>query len=554
MEAHTLDAYELEQQRVTSHQMGERPTICLVTPVYNPPLAALRAAIESVRAQTYDQWELCLADGASDRAGVRELLEEYARLDPRIRVSRLERNLGISGNSNEAARMATGEFLMIFDHDDLLAPNALFEIANPVNTHPDADLIYYDEDMISVDGTRRFHPLMKPEWSPEMLLSANYLMHCAIRRELFWSVGGFNPDFDGAQDWDLEFRCIERTSNIVHVPKVIYHWRAVSGSAAASFNAKPYVFERQLRSVTDHLQRQGIAGATARFVGPGLFRVSWPTRGSSVSIIIPSQHKHGGASPSQTTADTLFAATKYPNVEIVLVASGKSSTLPDDSRIHVVELGGECGYTTACNAGAQQATGDILLFLRDHMTPLDPDWLEEMVRWAERPEIGVVGAKILDTHHRIQHAGLMPGLGGAAGYIFQGAREREGGPFGNVDWYRNYTAVSGACLMIRREVFDRIGGFGKADEDDDVEQSSVELCQRVLAMGYRNLYTPYARLATRTRRPSATPTSNASNAPMRDRHHGAQILTIADDRYFNPNLSRTELIPNMATPKPSSRQ
>ena len=554
MEAHTLDAYELAQQRVTSHQMGERPTICLVTPVYNPPLAALRAAIESVRAQTYDQWELCLADGASDRAGVRELLEEYARLDPRIRVCRLERNLGISGNSNEAARMATGDFLMIFDHDDLLAPNALFEVASAVNTYPDADLIYYDEDMITAEGARRFHPHIKPNWSPEMLLSANYLMHCTIRRELFWSVGGFNPTFDGAQDWDLEFRCIERTSNIVHVPKVLYHWRAISGSAAASFNAKPYVFERQLRSVTDHLQRQGIAGATARFVSPGFCRVSWPTRGSSVSIIIPSQQKHGDASPSKTTADALLAATKYPHVEIVLVASGKSSTLPDDSRIHVVELGGERDYSTACNAGAQQATGDILLFLRDHMTPLDPDWLEEMVRWTERPEIGVVGAKILDTHHRIQHAGLTPGLGGAAGYIFQGAREREGGPFGNVDWYRNYTAVGGACLMIRREVFDRIGGFGKADEGDDIEQSSVELCQRVLAMGYRNLYTPYARLATRARRPSATPTSNAANAPMRDGYHGAQILTIADDRYFNPNLSRTELIPNMATPKPSSRR
>lgn len=541
--AHPLSAADLERQRMDAQQIQSRPVISVMTPVFNPPPDVLRITIESVLAQTYDQWELCLADGASDRAGVRELLEEYARRDPRIRVCRLERNLGISGNSNEAARMATGEFLMIFDHDDLLAPNALFKIASTLKCHPDADLIYYDEDMVSADGTRRFHPLMKPEWSPEMLLSANYLMHCVVRRDLFWSVGGFNSDFDGAQDWDLEFRCIERTSNIVHVPSVLYHWRAVSGSAAASFNAKPYVFERQLRSISDHLQRQGIAEATATFVRRGFLRVSWPTHGSRVSLIMP---QPDGELPAKRTLETLLAATAYPNLEIVLVASGKNSDasarerndLSSDGRIRVVEQSGECDGIAARNLGAQHVTGDILLFLADGAQPLDPDWLEEMVRWAERPEIGVVGAKLLDTYHRIWDAGLVLGLGGAVGHIFRGAHEREDSPFGNVDWYRNCTAVSGVCQMMRRDVFERAGGYRV---EDSAEPGGVDLCLRVLALGYRNLYTPYARLVYHASRASRQTTAKCAGR----NHHIAASAFPAEDRYYNPNLSREDLIPNL---------
>lgn len=541
--AHPLSAADLDRQRIDAQQFRSRPLISIMTPVFNPPPDVLRTAIESVRAQTYDMWELCLADGASDRAGVRELLEEYARLDPRIRVCHLERNLGISGNSNEAARMATGEFLMIFDHDDLLAPNALFEIASTVNTHPDADLIYYDEDMISADGARRFHPLMKPEWSPEMLLSANYLMHCVVRRDLFWSVGGFNPDFDGAQDWDLEFRCIERTSNIVHVPRVLYHWRAVTGSAAASFNAKPYVFERQRRCISDHLQRRGIAEATATFVRRGFLRVSWPTRGSKVSLIMS---RLDGELPAKEPLETLLAATVYPNLEIVLVAASKNNRasaherddLSSDGRIRVVEHDGECDGIAARNLGAQHATGEILLFLDDSAQPLDPDWLEEMVRWAEQPEIGVVGAKLLDRYCRIRDAGLVLGLGGAVGHIFRGAHEREGGPFANVDWYRNCTAVSGVCQMMRRDVFERAGGYR---DEDSAEPGGVDLCLRVLALGYRNLYTPYARLAYQPSRVNRQTTAERAGR----NHHTVASSFPAEDRYYNPNLSRKDLIPNL---------
>ncbi len=540
--AHPFDAHEAEKQQLLADQMPPEPIISLVMPVFNPPPAALRAAIESALAQTCGRWELCLADGASDRAGVRAVLDEYEQRDPRIRVLRLERNLGISGNSNEAARMATGDFLMIFDHDDLLAPNALFEIATAIHAHPDADLVYYDEDMVSADGTRFFHPFMKSNWSPALLLSANYLMHSTIRRELFWSVGGFDPAFDGAQDWDLAFRCTEQARAVIHIPKVLYHWRAVPGSAAASTNAKPYVFDRQLGCIAEHLRRRGIHDVTTSFANHGFPRASWPSNGSKVSIITSLQSQ---SARTQTALATLLNMTEYPNLEVLLVVSGKNShafvggrkSALQDARVRIVELGGECAVPTAHNMAAQQATGDVLLFLDSRVNPLTPDWVEEMVRWAERPEIGVVGGKLLDARHRVRDAGLVIGLSGTVGHIFQGARERQDSPFGNVDWYRNYSAVSGACQMLRRTVFDQIGGF---NEQIEPELSSVDLCLRVLAQGYRNFYTPYARLDYYRRRLGGRV---AATSPSLGDHYPAQLPIPEEDQYYNPNLSHTELIP-----------
>jgi GT2 family glycosyltransferase len=540
--AHPFDACEAEKQRMLAEQMPPGLTISLVMPVFNPPPAILGAAIESALAQTYGRWELCLADGASDRAGVRAVLDEYEQRDPRIRVLRLERNLGISGNSNEAARMATGDFLMIFDHDDLLAPNALFEIATAIHAQPEADLIYYDEDMVSADGTRFFHPFMKSNWSPELLLSANYLMHSTIRRELFWSVGGFNPAFDGAQDWDLAFRCTEQARAVIHVPKVLYHWRAVPGSAAASANAKPYVFDRQLGCIAEHLRRREIDDVTTSFANHGFPRASWPSNGSKVSLITSI---HDDSSRAQTLLATLLKMTDYPNLEVILAVSGKSSRAfvggrkpaPLDARVHIVELGGECTIPMANNVGARQATGDLLLFLDSGVNPLALDWVEEMVRWAERPEIGVVGAKILDARQCIRDVGVVFGLDGAVGRVFQGARERQDSPFGNVDWYRNYSAVSGMCQMLRRDVFDQIGEF---NEQLEPELSSVDLCLRVLAQGYRNFYTPYARLGCHPRRLGGQVAAASSS---RGDHHLARPSIPEEDHYYNPNLSRTERIP-----------
>ncbi len=549
VEAQALSTADLAQQRTASRELAYRPTISLITPVYDPPPEVLTAMIQSVLSQTYERWELCLADGASGRAGVRQALEELAARDQRIRLRALARNEGISGNSNEAARCATGDFLLLLDHDDLLAPEALFEIVSALNTHRDADLIYYDEDMVTADGARRFHPLFKPDWSPELMLSVNYLTHATIRRTLFWEAGGFDSTFDGAQDWDLVLRCTERTRRVVHVPKVLYHWRAVPGSAAASFNAKPYVFERQLRCVAEHVRREGIDRAAAHFASSRFVRVNWPTRGSMVSIIVPTWKNSG---PQRASLDALLRITAYPDYEIVLVGMGSSGRtaattlehVTSDPRVRVVERRGELNDAAASNWGARQATGDILLFVRPGVAAFEPDWLEELVRWAERPAVGIVGAKILGARHRIKHAGLVLGLEGVAGHIFQGVRERQDGPFGNVDWYRNYAAVSGACQMMRREVFEVVGGF---DEEYRTAFGDVDLCLRVLAAGYRHVYTPYARLYD-TRRDAGK--ERASSFEVGQARKRVQALFSAGDPYFNPNLSRTHCVPTVMAPAP----
>lgn len=543
---HTPSLAELDRQRAAAATLAYQPTISLMTPVYNPPPEVLRATIESVLAQSYGRWELCLADGASTRPGVHDVLEEYARRDPRVRVAFLDENQGISGNSNAAARLATGEYLMIFDHDDLLAPNALFEIATALDQRPETDLVYVDEDLITYDGRRRFNPNFKPGWSPELLLTANYLMHSVLRRELFWAVGGFDSAYDGAQDWDLAFKVAERTNRIVHVPRVLYHWRTVPGSAASSFAAKPYVFEHQLGAIANHLRRRGVAEAQASFVSPGFVRVAWPTGGERVSVILPDA---GDAKALRKTLAMLLRATNYPNFEVLIVplaetsdaAGGRSSrraALPDDPRVRLIGHAGALNLAQARNLGAAHASGDLLLFLRPGLEAQHADWLEELARWAMRPESGVVGTKILDARRRVWHAGLVLGLGGPVGSIFQGALDRQGGAFGNADWYRNYLALAGDCQMLRRDLFTHLGGF---DERDDTSLADVTLCLRAARLGYRNVYTPYASLQ-RAREARASSTTGLESSPA---YASLQALAQSGDPYFNPNLARDRLMPGI---------
>ncbi|HZT41958.1 MAG TPA: glycosyltransferase, partial [Chthonomonadaceae bacterium] len=449
---------ELARQREASQAFEYQPLVSILCPVYNPPHYALREAIESVMAQSYENWQLCLVDGGSGMPEVQAVLREFIDRDPRIQIVRLEKNLGISGNSNAALKVARGDYVALFDHDDVLAPNMLYEVVACLNAHPGAHVVYFDEDQLYPDGSISEWVFFKPDWwSPEMLLSANYLMHSVIRRSLVAEVGGFDPDFDGTQDWDLLFRCTEQTERIFHVPKVLYHWRSHRFSASKGRS----VPERQARCVEAHLSRIGIVEPKASFPKPGFLRVAWPTQQKKVSIIIPTRDK---VRYLRTCLDSIMHGTAYPSFEVILVDTGSErretrhyyESLRRDPRISLVDYRGPFNYSLVNNLGASHATGEIFLFLNNDVKALEADWLEEMARWAERPEIGAVGAKLLYPDGTIQHAGVIMGMQGLCSHVFWDLPEGYCGVFGCIDWYRNYMAVTGACMMMRREVFEAV--------------------------------------------------------------------------------------------------
>jgi GT2 family glycosyltransferase len=537
---------ELVRQEVEAERFHYQPLVSIITPVFNPPDQALRDTIESVLKQTYRKWELCLVDGNSSRKPVREILAAYSRLDNRVRVKELERNLGISGNTNEGLALSQGEFVAFLDHDDVLSRNMLFEVIHRLNERPATDLIYFDEDLLSANGERRHGPFFKPEWSPELLLSANYLTHVVLRKSLADSVGWLDPETDGAQDWDFMFRCMERTTRIEHIPKVLYHWRQVPRSCSrGDYVVKPYAREAQVKAVAGHLRRMGIQGAKVSHLDTGKIRAIWPTQGKKVSIIIPTKDR---VNFLEKCLSSILKKTTYHNFEIVVVDNGSREKathqyydkLQGDGRIRIIDYTAPFNYSRANNLGAGAAAGEFFLFLNNDTQVLTPDWLEEMVRWAELPEVGAVGTKLLYPNDTIQHAGIVLGLDGIAGHVFAGAVSDHLDLFGSVDWYRNYSAVTGACLMISRGVYTRVCGF---DEAYQLGYSDVEICLRVQDQGYRVVYTPFAPVRHYEGK------TRSNYAPLMDYYRGYAHVrgrVEAGDPYFNPNLSYASAMPKVA--------
>ena len=535
---------QLKQQRESAKSLDARPLISFVVPVYNPGSDVLADTIASVQAQTYDNWELCFADGHSTAPGVREVLKQSAERDPRIHVTFLEKNLGISGNSNAALRMAQGEFVALLDHDDLIEPDLLYEVVQTLNAQPDADVVYFDEDRASADGERYEQPFFKPNWSPELLLCNPFPMHSVIRRQVLNEVEGFRPAADGTQDWDLFLRLSERTNRFTHIPRVLYHWRMVPGSAAAAPDAKPYVWERQRLAIQGHMQRLGHPDAKAYFAAPGILRVVWKPEPVKVSIIIPTKDK---VAVLRRCITSIQALTDYSNYEIVLVDTGSVEqatedyydTFADDDGIRLIRYQGDFNYSRVCNIGANEASGDLFLFLNNDVEVMDEDWLEELVRWASVPEIGIVGGKLLYPDGRIQHAGVVLGMSGLAAHLWYECQDHIVTLFGSTDWYRNMSAVTGALHMMRREVYEAVGGY---DETYHISYSDVAICAEVIKLGYRVLFDPFVRLIhyesqTRDRKPSEHDTRLAGE-------HLRSIIE-AGDPYYNPSLSYMTSIPTL---------
>ena len=470
------------------------PRISVVTPVYDTDEVWLRKCVESVRAQIYPHWELCLANDASTAPHVAAVLDEYARLDPRIRVVHLPRNLGIAGASAEALALAGGEFVALLDHDDELAPEALLEVAKRLNEDPELDLIYTDEDKVEMDG-RRIEPFFKPDWSPDLLLSMNYITHLAVfRRRLLEDIGGFRAGFDGSQDYDLLLRFTERTQRVAHVPAVLYHWRKIPGSVAASSAAKPHAYEAARQAITEALVRRGHDGEVEVY-RPGRYTIRYRLRGAPlVSIIIPTRDRW---SLLRQCLHSIRERTTYAPYEIIVLDNDSREpetisglrSIADSCRVHAVP--GAFNFSAINNFGASEARGEYLLFLNNDTQVLEPDWLRAMLEQAQRPEVGAVGARLHYPDGRMQHAGLVLGIGGVADHAFRGLPADASSYFNLATVVRNVSAVTAACMMMSRRVFAEVGGF---DERLLVALNDVDLCLRLRQRGYLIVYAPRAHL------------------------------------------------------------
>ena len=477
--------------RVSARLAGlvRRPTISIVMPVFDTDPSWLHDAIASVRAQVYEQWELCIGDDGSTDPGTLEVLHTHLGQDRRIRLTRLPENQGIVGASNAAMALATGEFVGLLDHDDELKPHALAEVALALDDRPELDVLYSDEDKRDPDGSL-VDPFFKPDWSPDHLMSRNYVCHfLVVRRTLLDKLGGFRPGYDGSQDYDLILRATEATTAIAHIPEPLYTWRKVEGSTAAVADAKPWALDAARRALSDALERRGVEGEVVDGLHPTTYRVRYAMRGRpKVSIVVPTRDRVGLL---RNCIETVFERSTYTNVELIAVdnQSTDPETLGYLARFpgRVLRYPHRFHYPRMMNLAASEATGDLLLFLNNDTEVDTPGWIEAMAEHAQRPEVGIVGPRLLYPDGRPQHEGTVVGYkGGHAGNV------DHRGFWGLGELVRNCSAVTGACMMVRPSVYWELGGL---DERLRIAWNDVDLCLRARQAGYEVVYTPYAVLS-----------------------------------------------------------
>jgi GT2 family glycosyltransferase len=533
-ERHRATQEQLRSMRSEAQQFPAQPLISIITPVFETPVDYLEETVQSAIDQAYQNWELLLIDDCSDNADLRLCLSRLAGRDSRIRVFRLEKHEGISAASNRGITEARGEWLALLDHDDLLEPDALFQFAKFLQDHPDAGLIYSDEDKLTEHGLES--PLFKPDWSPDFFLSYNYIGHLtAMRRDIVERAGRFRSEFDGAQDYDLYLRIADLTPRVYHIPRVLYHWRRTENSVADNIRRKPEVLDAARSAIADHLQRRGedahvsVEWRTHTFVVTR--DLPEPRR---ISIIISTSDRIDLLS---RCIDSVIARTSYANYEIVVIDNdGKSDTEHayfGGFKHRLLHFSGPLNYSAMNNLAVEQTENPWLLFLNKDMEIIDAEWLTIMAAQVQRPEIGAVGARLLYPDNTIQHAGLVLGMDGIGTPAFRGFPADDPGVNRQLQVVRNCSAVTGACLLTRREVFDQVGGFD--EEQLPVSFNDVDLCLKIRRAGYRIVYTPFARLY-----------DNESSSRRRTRVEGPEALVIRErwgevlerDPFYNPNLSR----------------
>ncbi len=544
-ERFAFDSAEAGRQRAEGE--NGQTSFSVLVPLYNTPMRYLREMIRSVRYQTYGGWELCLADGSDAEHGdVEKYCRKMARKDPRIQYQKLERNLGIVGNTNACMDMASGEYIAFFDHDDLLHPSALWEAAKVIREQG-ADLIYTDENSFHDIPTDAFMPNYKPDYAPDTLRSYNYICHLSIcGRSLLQRAGArFSDKYEGSQDYDMILRLTEKADRIAHIPKVLYYWRAHQNSTAENAAAKPYTMSAGRKAVADHLERVGLKGAVEDARIPTTYRIRYEIQGTPlISIIIPNKDH---VQDLEKCVNSIRNNSTWQNWEIILVENNSSEKgtfdyytkiTEEDPRIRVVRWGSGFNFSAICNYGFMQARGEYILLLNNDMEVISPDWLQEMLMYAQRKDVGMVGAMLYYPDDTVQHAGVILGIGEVAGHAHKYLPRNSYGYMSRMSIVQNYSAVTAACAMIPRKVWEEADGM---DENYMVAFNDVDFCMKVRALGYLIVWTPYAELyhyesKSRGTEDTVEKQQRFLGEVRRFRERWGKELQ-AGDPYYNPNLT-----------------
>lgn len=543
-EHHRASEEELAIQKETIFPY--QPKFSILVPAYQTPEIFLRQLLDSLRAQTYDNWELCLADASENETDVKPVVAEYQAEDPRIKYQLLAENRSISENTNEALTMAEGDFIGLLDHDDLLAPNALYEIVRLLNEDPRLEAVYTDEDKISFEGEHHFTPHFKPDFNLDLLRTNNYICHFfVVKKSIADQVGGFRKEFNGSQDYDFIFRCSEKAEKVGHIAKILYHWRTHENSTSEHPESKMYCYDAAKRAIEAHLERMGETAVVDYTQHLGLYRVTYPVKGEPlVSIIIPNKD---AVSTLRKCLNSIREKSTYANYEIIIVENNSTEKetgdyyreLEREKNIRVVRWPGAFNYSAINNFGVKAANGEYLLLLNNDMEVITPNWLELLLGSCQRKEIGVVGCKLLYPDHTIQHAGVVVGICGVAGHIFAGQRRDSMGYFAKPRLQQDLSAVTAACMMVKRSVYEELQGL---DEQLQVAYNDIDFCLRVRELGYLVMYEPNVEMyhdESRTRGKENTPEKKARFArevAFMEARWGE--LLAAGDPYYNPNLTR----------------
>lgn len=541
-EKHKRTEQELKKQ--SEKRFKENVLISVAVPVYHTGESFLKQMIESVMDQSYKNWELCIVNAGPDDEKVREILNEYVEKDKRIRVRELAENEGIGKNTNRAFEMAEGEYVALLDHDDLLAPDALFEVACAIErSHP--DIIYSDEDKVSGENLEHTQPHFKPDFNIDLLRANNYICHLlVIRKTLIDKVGGFREGFDGAQDHDFIFRCSDNADIIVHIPRILYHWRTHQASTADNPASKLYAYEAGIRAVRENIERNGEEAEVTHTKDYGFYKVVYKVRKRSlVSIIIPNKDNKDTL---KKCIDSVLTKTTYDNYEIIIVENNSTQQetfdyykeLEKNSRIRVIKWEKEFNFSAINNYAAKSANGEYLLFLNNDIEVRSADWIDGMLGNAQRKDVGIVGCRLLYPDNTIQHAGVIIGIGGIAGHAFTNLPAARLGYMHRASTQVDYSAVTAACMMISKKLFEEVGGF---EEKLTVAFNDIDLCLRVREKGYLVVYDAYVEMIHYESKTRGSEDSKEKIRRFQDeieymRTRWIDILKQGDP-YYNPNLT-----------------
>ena len=532
---------ELEEQRNTKFKIN--PKISIIIPMYNTPINFFEELVNNLIDQTYANWELCLADGSPEK---NEKLEKIYKKDERIKYKFIGENKGIAGNTNEALSLVTGDFVALLDHDDLLPIFSLYEIVKCINENPNVEFIYTDEDKFEKIGGKRYDPYFKSDFAPDTLRANNFICHFSVfKKELMDKLGGFRSKYDGAQDYDILLRMSEKTNNIIHIPKILYHWRVHSLSTAKSGGtAKPYAYEAGIKAIQDHIDRIGLKGTVESGNTLGTYKVNYEIQGNpKVSIVIPNKDY---VKTLKVCINSIKKLTTYENYEIIIVENNSEENetfeyykkIDGKDKIKVVYFPEkEFNYSKIINFGVKNSTGDYIVQLNNDTELLTPNWLQEMLGFAQRDDVGAVGAELFYPDNTIQHAGIIIGIGGVAGHVFKNLPKGIHGYFSKDAMIQNLSAVTAACIMTPKSIYDEVGYM---DEKFKVAFNDVDFCLKIRQTGKLIVYNPYVQFThyeSKSRGFEDTPEKKKRFQSEVDRFHDKwQSVLDKGDPYYNINL------------------